>query len=60
MLIRLGVTVSQSTISYWVRGIYNPFPRPPEMTPRPTQYPHGVGLKPSPVLAYIIGAVLGE
>ncbi len=43
-----------------VCGIYNPFPRPPEIVPRPTQYPRRVDLKPSPELAYVIGVVLGD
>jgi len=48
-----GVTLDKSHISYWVRGIYNPY--------NEKRYIHTLGyLRPSEELAYVIGAIAGD
>ena len=56
------LSVSPSTVGDWIKGRYSPYgPRPPELPPpRHKPGPKPVELKPTPELAYVIGAVLGD
>ena len=49
---RYGVVLSKSHISYWIRGVHNPY--------NGRRIPSLKLLKPSEELAYVIGVVLGD
>jgi len=62
-MIARKLSVSPSTVGDWVRGRYSPYgPEPPAglPPPRPTKHRPWIELVPSPELAYVIGAVLGD
>jgi len=66
LLRKYGVSITIPTLSYWLRGIHTPYgPTPPVALPaaRPSnthRYPRSIDPKPSPELAYLIGATLGD